>query len=101
VRLYDQLLALAPSPIVELNRAVALAEVEGPPEALGIVDSLPLGDYYLFHAIRADLLSRLGRAAEAVEAYGAAIERTDNAAEREFLRRNRDALPGARRPAAT
>jgi RNA polymerase sigma-70 factor, ECF subfamily len=102
LQLYDQLLALAPSPIVALNRAVALAEVEGPKAALGSIDSLPLGDYYLFHAIRAELLWRLERAAEAVDAYGAAIERTDNAAEREFLRRNREALShsGAGRPGA-
>jgi RNA polymerase sigma-70 factor (ECF subfamily) len=95
LQLYDQLLVLAPNPIVALNRAVALAEVEGPQAALTIVDSLPLGDYYLLHAIRADLLGRLGRAAEAVEAYGAAIERTDNAAERKFLRLSRDVLPSA------
>jgi RNA polymerase sigma-70 factor, ECF subfamily len=100
LRLYDQLLALAPSRVVALNRAVALAEVEGPVAALGVVDSLRLDDYYLFHAIRADLLRRLGRAAEAVEAYGAAIERTDNASEREFLRRNRAALAKARWPGA-
>ena len=90
--LYDQLLALAPSPVVALNRAVALAEVEGPAAALTVVDTLPLADYYLFHAIRADLLRRLGRAAEAAEAYGAAIDRTDNASEREFLRRSREVL---------
>jgi RNA polymerase sigma-70 factor (ECF subfamily) len=95
LQLYDQLLALAPSPIVALNRAVALAEVEGPKAALAIVDSLPLGDYYLLYAIRADLLARSGRATEAVEAYAAAIERTDNVAERDFLRRSRDALPSA------
>jgi RNA polymerase sigma-70 factor (ECF subfamily) len=100
LRLYDQLMALAPSRVVALNRAVALAEVDGPEAALGVVDNLPLGDYYLFHAIRADLLRRLGRAAEAVEAYAAALERTDNASEREFLRRNRAALASARRPGA-
>jgi RNA polymerase sigma-70 factor (ECF subfamily) len=93
LHLYDQLLALTPSPVVALNRAVALAEVEGPAAALQSVDGLALGDYYLFHAIRADLLRRLGRDAEAALAYGAAIDRTENAAEREFLRRGRAALP--------
>jgi RNA polymerase sigma-70 factor, ECF subfamily len=87
VQLYDQLLALAPSPVVALNRAVAVAEVEGPEVALALVDDLGLGDYYLFHAIRADLLRRLGRAAEAAQAYEAAIARTANAAEQTFLQR--------------
>ena len=59
--LYDQLMALTPSPVVALHRAVAVAEVEGPDAALALVDALDLGDYYLFHAIRADLLRRLGR----------------------------------------
>ena len=59
--LYDQLMALAPSPVVALNRAVAVAEVEGPHAALTLVDALDLDHYYLFHAIRADLLRRLGR----------------------------------------
>ncbi len=94
LRLYDQLLALAPSPVVALNRAVAVAEVAGPGAALVLVDDLGLSDYYLFHAIRADLLRRLGRAAEAAEAYDAAIARTENAAERHFLRRGRQALTG-------
>lgn len=87
VALYDQLLAVNPTPIVALNRAVAVAEVDGPATALRLVEDLDLGKYYLFHAIRADLLRRLGRQAEAVEAYEAAIARTENAAEREFLRR--------------
>jgi RNA polymerase sigma-70 factor (ECF subfamily) len=89
VRLYDQHLAIAPSPIVVLNRAVAVAEVEGPRAALAIVDGLELESYYLYHAIRADLLRRLGRDVEAVEAYDAAIALSENAAEREFLRRRR------------
>jgi RNA polymerase sigma-70 factor (ECF subfamily) len=92
LRLYDQLLALDPTPIVALNRAVALAEVQGPKAALAIVDELDLDAYYLLHAIRADLLRRLGRDAEAVAAYDAAIERTANTSEREFLRRRRDGL---------
>ena len=86
VPLYDQLLALAPSPVVALNRAVAVAEVEGP-AALALVDGLDLDGYHLFHAIRADLLRRLGRPAEAAPAYEAAIARTANAAERAFLER--------------
>src|SRR4029078_2211978 len=65
LRLYDQLLALAPGPVVALNRTVAVAEVEGAHAALRIVDGLDLDGYYLFHAIRADLLRRLGREAEA------------------------------------
>ena len=78
-----------------LNRAVAVAEVEGPEAALALVDGLDLGDYYLFHAIRADLLRRLGRDAEAAPAYEAAIARTENAAERAFLQRSRSALTRA------
>jgi RNA polymerase sigma-70 factor, ECF subfamily len=92
LRLYDQLLSLDPSPVVALNRAVALAEVEGPDPALAIVDGLGLDGYHLFHAIRADLLRRLGRHAEAATAYEAAIARTKNAAERAFLRRRSQAL---------
>jgi len=92
VQLYDQLLALAPSPVVALNRAVAVAEVAGPAAALSLVEQLELDGYYLFHAIRADLLLRLGRPAEAARAYTAAIARTDNAAERAFLERSRAAL---------
>jgi RNA polymerase sigma-70 factor (ECF subfamily) len=89
VALYDQLLAVAPTPVVALNRAVALAEVDGPSAGLAIVDALDLGAYYLFHAVRADLLRRLGRDPEAVAAYDAALTLTDNAAERAFLERRR------------
>jgi RNA polymerase sigma-70 factor, ECF subfamily len=92
VELYDHLLALAPSPIVALNRAVAVAEVDGAEAALALVDELEFGGYYLFHAIRADLLRRLGRDAEAATAYDAAIALTDNEAERAFLQRRREAL---------
>jgi len=95
LELYDQLLSIAPSPVVALNRAVAVAEVEGPEAALTLVDGLDLAGYHLFHAIRADLLQRLGRNAEAALAYEAAIERTRNAAERDFLRRSREALTRA------
>jgi RNA polymerase sigma-70 factor (ECF subfamily) len=96
LQLYDQLLALAPSPVVALHRAVAVAEVTGPGAALTLVDDLDLGGYHLFHAIRADLLRRLGRVAEAAQAYDAAIARTENAAERDFLRRRRRALTESR-----
>ena len=85
--LYDQLMAVAPTPVAALNRAVAVAEVDGPHAALTIVDGLDLERYYLFHAIRADLLRRLGRSSEAARAYDAAIERCDNTAERDFLQR--------------
>jgi len=85
-------MAVAPGPVVALNRAVAVAEVEGPDAALALVDGLDLDAYHLLHAIRADLLRRLGRSAEAALAYDAAIARTENAAERDFLRRRRAAL---------
>jgi RNA polymerase sigma-70 factor (ECF subfamily) len=88
LQLYDQLLSRAPSPVVALHRAVAVAEVEGPDAALALIDGLDLGDYHLFHAVRADLLRRLRRVDEAARAYEAAIDRTENAAEREFLRRS-------------
>jgi len=87
VSLYGELMGCAPSPVVALNRAVAVAEVQGPGPALTLVDGLDLPDFYLFHAIRADLLRRLGRTAEAASAYEAAIARTENAAERKFLLR--------------
>jgi RNA polymerase sigma-70 factor (ECF subfamily) len=86
-------MALTPSPVVALNRAVAVAEVEGPEAALDLVDGLELDGYHLFHAVRADLLRRLGRDPEAALAYEAAIARTANAAERAFLEGRRRALP--------
>ncbi|WGW12362.1 RNA polymerase sigma factor [Saxibacter everestensis] len=92
LRLYDQLLALTPSPVVALNRAVAVAEVEGADVALNLVDRIDLGDYHLFHAIRADLLRRLGRDAEALSAYDFAIDRCRNAVEREFLTGSRQSV---------
>jgi RNA polymerase sigma-70 factor (ECF subfamily) len=98
LRLYDQLLELAPNPVAALNRAVAVAETEGPAAALTLVDGLGPGlgpgldDYHVFHAIRADLLRRLGRNAEAARAYDAAAARTENRAERDFLRRRRQSL---------
>jgi RNA polymerase sigma-70 factor (ECF subfamily) len=90
--LYDQLLSMAPNPVVALNRAVAVAEVRGADAALALVDDLRLDSFYLFHAIRADLLRRLGRTSEAIDAYSAAIERAENAAERAFLTRRRGTL---------
>jgi RNA polymerase sigma-70 factor, ECF subfamily len=92
IALYDQFLAVAPSPVGALHRAVAVAELEGPGPALALVDELDLDGYYLFHAIRADLLRRAGRRAEAAQAYEAAIARTENARERAFLERRRSEL---------
>jgi RNA polymerase sigma-70 factor (ECF subfamily) len=89
LQLYDQLMAVSPSPVVALHRAVAVAEVEGPEAALALVDALDLDRHHLFHAIRADLLRRMGRDAEATAAYDAAILRTGNGAERAFLVRQR------------
>ena len=92
VELYNHLLTLEPSPIVALNRAVAIAEVDGPAAALALVDELDLGNYYLFHAIRAELLKRLNRRPEAAAAYTAALALTENTPERHFLQQNLDAL---------
>ncbi len=95
--LYDQLYAIAPSPIVALNRAVAIAELDGPAVALAAVDRLPelqpsLEAYHAWHATRADLLRRLGRSAEARAAYDAAIAATENPAERAYLSKRRSSL---------
>ena len=98
--LYDQQLAIKPTPVVALNRAIASAEVDGPAVALSEVDRLDLDNYYLFHAIRADLLRRLGRGGEAGAAYQAAIDRTRNAAERDFLSQSRSRLPPDAAPEA-
>jgi RNA polymerase sigma-70 factor (ECF subfamily) len=89
--LYDQLLVFDPSPVVALNRAVALAEVEGPEAGLGATEGLSLEGYYLLHAVRADLLRRLGRPDAARAEYDAALARTDNDAERAHLVRERAA----------
>ncbi|MFC3500315.1 RNA polymerase sigma factor [Micromonospora krabiensis] len=84
--LYDHLTALTPTPVVALHRAVAVAEVHGPATALSLVDDLPgLDRHHVLHAVRADLLRRLGRADEAAAAYRRAAALTDNAAERHFL----------------
>ena len=92
IALYDQLLSIAPSSVVALNRAVALAEVEGAAAGLALVEELSLEPYHLWHAIRADLLARTGRTNESDAAYRAAIERTDNAAERRYLEHRRVTL---------
>jgi RNA polymerase sigma-70 factor, ECF subfamily len=92
VALYDQLTRLDPSPVVALNRAVAVAELDGPRVALALIDRLPLAGYHAWHAARADLLRRLGRSAEARQAYDTAIEATQNRAERAYLSRKRGEL---------
>jgi RNA polymerase sigma-70 factor (ECF subfamily) len=86
VALYDQLFVLAPTPVVALNRAIAIGEVHGPATALALVEELDLDHYYPFHATRADLLGRLGRDREAVAAYQRAAAMAPSEAEREFLR---------------
>ena len=92
VALYNQLLVFAPTPIVALNRAIALAELEGPAPALAEVDSLELDGYYLFHATRGDLLARLDRSVEASEAFARALTLTQNEAERAYLQGRIEAL---------
>jgi RNA polymerase sigma-70 factor (ECF subfamily) len=92
VQLYDHLLTLTPTPVVALHRAVAVAEVEGAATGLALVDALELRRHHVFHAVRADLLRRLGRDVEAVQAYDAAIALAGNEPEREFLKRRRGSL---------
>ena len=89
VALYDQLMMIAPTPVVELNRAVAIAELDGPDVALAIVERLDLSGYHAWHVARAELLRRLGRSAESREAYDAALAVTDNPAESAYLSRRR------------
>lgn len=96
VALYDQLMAIVLTPVVALNRAVAVAELAGPEEALEVVDELDLDDYHPYHATRADLLRRLGRTDEAAAAYATAAATTTNASERDFLERRRASLARAR-----
>jgi RNA polymerase sigma-70 factor (ECF subfamily) len=86
VALYDHLLAIAPTPVVALNRAIAIGEVHGPAAALALVDELDLDNYHPFHATRADLLHRLGRDSEAAAAYQRAADVAPTGAERDFLR---------------
>jgi RNA polymerase sigma-70 factor, ECF subfamily len=97
VALYDQLLVVAPTPVVALNRAIAIGEVQGPAAALALVDPLELDSYYPFHATRADLLWRLGRHREAAAAYQRAAALAPTEAEREFLRLGGRAPRGATR----
>jgi RNA polymerase sigma-70 factor (ECF subfamily) len=94
VALYDQLVRLDSSPIVVLNRAVAVAELDGPEVALTVVDRLEgkLAGYHAYHATRADLLRRSGRSTESRAAYGKAIELAGNTAEIAYLTRRRDQL---------
>ena len=92
VALYDQLLAQAPTPIVAMNRALAIGELDGPAVALALLDELELDDYHLWHAARADALERLGRRDEALLAFAAAIDRTANAAERSLLTKRQQRL---------
>ena len=86
VALYDQLIAIAPTPVVALNRAIAIAEIQGPAAALALVDELDLDNYHPFHATRADLLRRLGRDSEAAAAYERAAALAPTDAERDFLK---------------
>jgi RNA polymerase sigma-70 factor (ECF subfamily) len=94
VALYDQLVRLDPSPIVALNRAVAVAELDGPEVALAAVDDLVdrLDGYHAYHATRADLLRRMGRTPQSRAAYDRAIELAGNTAETAYLTRRRDEL---------
>ena len=92
LQLYDQLIAIAPNAVVALNRAVAVAETDGPAPALDIVDALDLDAYYLFHSTRAELLARLRRFEEAARAYDRALALTGNAAERALIERKHASL---------
>ena len=92
VALYDLLTAHDPGPVARLHRAVAVAEVDGPATALALVNAIELDGYYLLHAVRGDLLRRLGRKHEAAAAYTEAMNRTGNAAERDHLERLRGGL---------
>ncbi|AKU14646.1 RNA polymerase sigma factor [Luteipulveratus mongoliensis] len=92
VALYNQLYAVSPTPVVALNRAIAVAEIDGAATGLAIVDALDLDAYHPFHATRADLLRRLGRTNEARAAYDRGIELASNPAEVAFLTARRDAL---------
>jgi RNA polymerase sigma-70 factor (ECF subfamily) len=94
VALYDQLVRLDPSPIVRLNRAIAVSELDGPQVALAEIESLPLEDYHAFHATHAHLLRQLGRIEESRAAYDRAIALARNAAEAAYLSRRRDELTG-------
>ncbi len=90
--LYDQLMALTPNPVIALNRAVAVAELEGAEKALRLVEELDLQRYHLWHAVRADLLRRVERFEESEEAYKLAIEKCENGKERDSWRRGGESL---------
>jgi RNA polymerase sigma-70 factor (ECF subfamily) len=90
--LYNQLMAIAPSAVVALNRAVAVAEVHGVEHALQLVEAIELPKYHLYHAVRADLLRRIGRTADAATAYRLALDNCENKRERDFLRRQCQSL---------
>jgi RNA polymerase sigma-70 factor (ECF subfamily) len=92
VALYDQLSRFVPGPVVALNRAVAIAEVQGPAAALALLDAQPLHEHHLYHAVRAELLSRLGETSDAVLAFDTAARLTQNARERQHLLQRRAAL---------
>jgi len=90
--LYDQLMSIAPNAVVALNRAVAVAEVHGVVHALQLVDAIDLPKYHLYHAVRADLLRRIGRTADAASAYRLALDNCENKKERDFLMRQCQSL---------
>jgi RNA polymerase sigma-70 factor, ECF subfamily len=93
LQLYDQLMSMAPNAIVAMNRAVAVAEVQGVAHALQLVDAIDLPKYHWYHAVRADLLRRIGRTADAACAYRQALDQCDNKRERDFLMRQCQSLP--------
>ena len=94
MRLYDLLAEVAPGPVVQLNRAVAVAEAQGPAAALALVDGLGLAGYHVYHAVRADLLARTGRAAEAAAEYAEAAQLAPSAGERSYLEERGHRLAG-------
>ena len=92
LELYDQLMFIAPSAVIALNRAVAIAEVHGAVPALQLVEAIDLPKYHLYHAVRADLLRRIGRTADAASAYRLALDNCENKKERDFLVRRCQSL---------
>jgi len=92
VALYDQLVAYLPSPVVALNRAIAISELQGPAVALPLIEQLDLDSNHLYHATRAELLERLGRDADALDAYDRALALVTNNAEQRHLRRRRQVV---------
>ena len=94
LELYDQLMSIAPNAIVALNRAVVVAELHGVVRALELVDAIELPKYHLYHAVRADLLRRIGRTADAASAYRLALDNCTNQRERDFLMRRCQSLTG-------